>query len=728
MIPCADLFLEIEVPDPTLNYFILNQDKINNTEHLLGRKTPGVLPTRPAKVGKGSCNNPFTRAGGDKGQLPPEMTDPPYPYFTPFDESKEIELETHCYDKLTLTRGYGELTFLFDWISCGTDEYLISIDGVEKGTALKGTPLTIQVEEKGGEGFTGVDVKIVLDADRTTEFHTQTLGRNADGWVYRGQSFFADDITTGLQDWAVWTKDITRGSLNGLNDPRLVERQMRIKCEGEYSITPYFQFADWENGWYEDFLNITPSAFTTFTWTYTESKVPQTRFWNAVYFSNGNNEGAVEWVENVVWFDGVDVETPIDPDALECELSGINTFVIEKSCLDGNVDLLEGWGSSKPDHIWVDLITDAAEIQIERGFDAGLGIVGSPIAGQLRALVMDPTLDGINSQRIALGQRFRLRARNNVVFTGVVRSMKSTHDATQTPYLEVEAVDAFGVLNAQMVGPRDYENYKARLMAATEQIGLTSLIQETTTILNPTDKAMSGLDLLKETQDSEGSVCWVDRNGTFYSTNRLWNETLEDLSLWETSPFYGDRRFTFWGGDLASWGELFFDNIDGWNTNGIWEECLASFTYTSDTRQVINGITFTNTTQEIEQGTDENGNSITEKVNVSDTFTFEDATSRRLYGDASVRLNTYLPENELVGYADYIFQHKSKPKEATEVFRFVVDRFENIVVPPTTMIEIGEPIQVNIKTNDDLIYDFRRVAKIRHEITPTEWLCEIETI
>ena len=35
-----------------------------------------------------------------------------------------------------------------------------------------------------------------------------------------------------------------------------------------------------------------------------------------------------------------------------CE-SGLNTFVLNESCLDSTIDLLEGWGAAKPDYKWV---------------------------------------------------------------------------------------------------------------------------------------------------------------------------------------------------------------------------------------------------------------------------------------------------------------------------------------------------------------------------------------
>ena len=92
--------------------------------------------------------------------------------------------------------------------------------------------------------------------------------------------------------------------------------------------------------------------------------------------------------------------------------------------------------------------------------------------------------------------------------------MRSEYDAVNVPTLKIEAVDALGILNAQMVPVRPQENYNTRIAEAASKVDLPVLQQVSTTILNPTEDAMSALDLLVETQDSEGSVVWLDHYGT----------------------------------------------------------------------------------------------------------------------------------------------------------------------------------------------------------------------
>ena len=50
MIPCYSLFLEVEVPDPRLNYFVLGRDELDNTTNLLTPNLinyPGLEPEPP---------------------------------------------------------------------------------------------------------------------------------------------------------------------------------------------------------------------------------------------------------------------------------------------------------------------------------------------------------------------------------------------------------------------------------------------------------------------------------------------------------------------------------------------------------------------------------------------------------------------------------------------------------------------------------------------------------
>ncbi len=440
-----------------------------------------------------------------------------------------------------------------------------------------------------------------------------------------------------------------------------------------------------------------------------------------IVFTYNKGTGRNETISFSVWTGGALSPTESnfeDAFTWNCE-SGLNTFVLNASCLDGPIDLLEGWGAAKPNYKWVDVITDTTDIELQRGFDMKQGIVGTPIAGVMEANILDPYLEGIETSRIAVGQRVRLRAGTEIVFSGVASSVRSEYDAVNTPTLRIEAVDALGLLNAQMVDVRPQEGYNTRIAEAASKVELPLIQQDSTTILNPTEDPMSALELLVETQDSEGSVVWLDRFGTMYSTNRYWLD-MTDLPVLRNSRFGDVPRFTFTNNP----GNPEYEAGIGALTQDV---CLSQYKQVADTSQVINGITFYNYVEE--DDTDFEGLPI--KTIVRDTYTFESANSRRLYGDAGVKLTTYLNPTDLVGYADYVFANYDTPKTKVETIQFPLDKWKSLDVPEMVSIDIGDPVKVRIDdplTSHTLNRATQRVAQIRHRITPQEWLCELDLL
>lgn len=156
--------------------------------------------------------------------------------------------------------------------------------------------------------------------------------------------------------------------------------------------------------------------------------------------------------------------------------------------------------------------------------------------------------------------------------------------------------------------------------------------------------------------------------------------------------------------------------------------CLSAFQQVSDTKQVINGITFYN--YEIELV--ENSEGQTEKREIPKTYTYGDSASARLYGSADIRLTTRLDPETLPAYASYIFDHWSIPKTKIENIEWPVDRFDSLDIPDTIELDIGDAVRVALKDpliDDHLMVDsVQRISRIKHTITPTEWLMKTELI
>jgi hypothetical protein len=598
MIPCYSLFLEVEVPDPAKNYFIIAQDELDNTEHLMA----------PPPLGQDNISIATVLPGANEDLV---LWDDDNAYFAMLKQDSGTFVDWRWNAVASRYEFYGKAYW----------ENRRDVAGEIRGVS--------------------------------------SLASN--------YNFFADFVTP--------------------DDPQINESREIMWVTDDYpgQIDDYEIQFRWDD-------NVVESKTMHVLLPTMESpeKVPD----------QPNQPDAVR-------------NNPVQPEP--CRLSGNNTFTLNTSCLNGDVDLLEGWGSSKPDHIWVDVITDTTDINIERGFDMKQGVVGTPIAGVMEANILDPYLAGINTSIVAVGQRVRLRAGNEVVFSGICNAVRSEYDAVNTPVLRIEAVDALGLLNAQMVSERPQEGYNTRMLEAASKVDLPLIQEISTTELNPTEDPMSALELLVETQDSEGSVVWLDRFGTMYSTNRYWLDTL-DIPIFRNSRFSAAPRFTFTNNPK--------EEIGIYSTEQV---CLSQYKQVSDTSQVINGITFYNYTEV--DDTDFEGLPI--KTIVRDTHTFESATSRRLYGDAGVKLTTYLPETDLVGYADYIFANYDTPKTKVETIQFPLDKWDSLAVPDMVSLDIGEPLLVRIDdpyTQHTMNTAVQRIAQIRHRITPLEWLCELDLL
>ena len=606
MIPCYSLFLEVEVPDPDLNYFIIGQHELDNTEKLLapppfggGITTQAVLPPEEEAFKFWDDENFYLAIEKQGEDCWVARDDYGSHYF--------YAIGSHFYNRRAVA---GSITFEQSWALSG--DLTRTFDGVGDGD---GYPLWTQWDSNTASGSQQVLMTVAWD----------------DG-VSESKILFVDCPTSGN--------------------------------EADYCNQPE----------QPDALGQAPEP--------------------------------------------PDPPDPPDPEA--CEPSGLNTFVLGVSCLDGTIDLLEGWGASRPDYVWVDVITDTTDITIDRGFDMKQGIVGTPIAGVMEANILDPYLDGLETSKVAVGQRVRLRAGREIVFSGVANSVRSEYDAVNTPVLKIEAVDALGLLNAQMVPVRPEEGYNTRMSEAASKVDVPIIQEDSTTILNPTEDPMSALDLLVETQDSEGSVVWLDRYGTLYSTNRYWLSLVEDLPVLKNSRFNHAPEYTFTNNPGNENEEI--------GIGGVTQDvCLSQYKQVADTSQVINGITFYNYIEV--DDVDFEGLPI--KTIVRDTHTFESANSRRLYGDASVRLTTYLPETDLVGYADYIFANYDTPRTKVETIQFPMDKWDSIDVPGMVSLDIGDPVKVRIDdplSNHTLNRATQRIAQIRHRITPVEWLCELDLL
>ncbi len=746
MIPCYSLFLEVEVPDPSLNYFIVGQDQLDNTTNLLAPPPFGT---------------PINQSVEPQAIVQANIVEVETFEFSWFGDAwfEELYVDGIQHSEFE-AGGLNQTDFYIKKLLFGGSEF------DEEGNFYLAVanqtyeqPVTLLVEWNGGSDFEEIQMPNNVQAygGLLMKF-SYPLASNLKIVVYTdeypGVEFqFANPATTGRPDpecLVLWDDPNFYAYFEKLPNNSFID----YRFNADLNRHEAYANLHWRNRRPFEGILTGSTSLTNGTGIFganfdaysTETPNTWVEMAEILWIIDEEND-TDSYSVSVQWSDALSEEKfayftlpalnnpstipsqPEQPDAVRscvafvpsnCAPSGNNTFTLGVSCLDGTIDLLEGWGSSKPDYIWVDVITDTTDITIDRGFDMKQGIVGTPIAGILEANVLDPFLDGLETSKVAVGQRVRLRAGNEVVFSGVANSVRSEYDAVNTPVLKIEAVDALGLLNAQMVPVRPEEGYNTRMSEAASKVDVPIIQEDSTTILNPTEDPMSALDLLVETQDSEGSVVWLDRYGTLYSTNRYWLSLVEDLPVLKNSRFNHAPEYTFTNNPGNENEEI--------GIGGVTQDvCLSQYKQVADTSQVINGITFYNYIEV--DDVDFEGLPI--KTIVRDTHTFESANSRRLYGDASVRLTTYLPETDLVGYADYIFANYDTPRTKVETIQFPMDKWDSIDVPGMVSLDIGDPVKVRIDdplSNHTLNRATQRIAQIRHRITPVEWLCELDLL
>ena len=375
---------------------------------------------------------------------------------------------------------------------------------------------------------------------------------------------------------------------------------------------------------------------------------------------------------------------------------------------------------ARPGYVWVDVISDATEIIIERGFDVRQSVVGRPEVGTLKAQVLNPSLNALGAGTAQIGARVRMLAYDYdnetyyTIFTGVSNRIAVLDTADAEAEVQLFATDVVAQLNGVLVrNGREAETYKSRMEFAAGQVaGLTYTIQEGEP-LTAIRKPLTALELLHTAQDSEGSLVFVDRLGHLVATDRNW-------VAYNQNSVRGGPKFSFTNNtspDLLRKAAVDNEVI-----------CMSAWRQTNDTADVINGITFTNYKDEIDNPGEEDEVVVSKATN----YAFTQDSSAKLYGSSSVRLTTYLDPVTLPDYADQVFDNFSAPRTKVEGIEFPADKFGDLSFPESILLDVGDEVRVVLKdpANDRHIMtdSTQRVAKIKHQITPQEWIVQAELL
>lgn len=371
-------------------------------------------------------------------------------------------------------------------------------------------------------------------------------------------------------------------------------------------------------------------------------------------------------------------------------------------------------------YIWTDVISNATDITIERGFDVRQSVVGRPEVGTLVANILNPTLQALDAGTATIGSRLRLRVYDyhnevwNKIFVGTTERIAVTDTAGDEASVQIFGVDVLARLNGVLIRDgRPAETYESRMAFSADQVAGLRYTIEDGEEQNAIRLPLTALELLHQAQDSEGSVAFVDRTGHLYATNREWN-----ASSIARFPVAAQFAFT--------------NNVSGdlLQSKRVEEEviCLSGWRQTNDTADVINGVTFTNYEDVLEnEGEDDE-----EIVSKGTNYPFYQGNSAQLYGSSSVRLTTYLDPVTLPNYAETIFDEFSQPRTKVEGIEFPADTYGSLDFPESILMDVGDQVRVLLKDparpQNIMTDSVQRVAKIKHQITPQEWLVQAELL
>ncbi len=183
-------------------------------------------------------------------------------------------------------------------------------------------------------------------------------------------------------------------------------------------------------------------------------------------------------------------------------------------------------------YCWTDIISTSTEITVDRGFDLNQSVVGRPEAGTLIADIADPSLNALQASGLGIGQKVRLRvvegSYEEIIFQGIATAISSYNNAIDTPMVYLEAVDVLAQLNGVLLDQgRPPETYAERLAYAVASVpGLELSVAEDTQNLNAMLEPLTALEMIVQSQDSEGSIVFMNKENKLYSSNRLWETTV----------------------------------------------------------------------------------------------------------------------------------------------------------------------------------------------------------
>ena len=376
-------------------------------------------------------------------------------------------------------------------------------------------------------------------------------------------------------------------------------------------------------------------------------------------------------------------------------------FTYDQSMLDG-ADLLEyaGLGVDKPGYKWISFTSHTMEIVVDRGVDVRQSIAARPIAGTLKARIVDPYLDALQNQAVGPHIVARLRAGAEVVFTGEIYSLATTYDATGVPVVTLEAADGIAAMNAHRLPARPAETFQARLEAAATVANLPITVSAPGVDLTPTEGETTALETAYAALDSEAGFSWMNRHNA-----------VRGLARGEEQP----------AARLAAAAPRWLMGNTGQD-----HVCLTAINVGKDTRQVVNKLTVTNLEH------DQSDPDPTRWRWNRPQYTYDHTASQEYYGVGEARVTTTLAPADLPALAAHAFALYGEPKAKVMNVEFVLSQYADDLVPAHTFVDVGDVVDVHmIRPSGTVLPEYQSrqvVAGVTHTLTPDRWTTQLQLL
>lgn len=382
---------------------------------------------------------------------------------------------------------------------------------------------------------------------------------------------------------------------------------------------------------------------------------------------------AVEQLNNIK----LEFEFPIDE---------TNYLVLDVSELNV-AELASGSDDNTEGYLWVGLLCDSSQVNIERGMDLNQDVFARSEATTLSVVMHGDSTDPVETLGLGPNSRIRVKALVDdaweMLFTGKVRTILASYGEEREATTTIVAHDIIRELNNIQGVDTGSRYFYQRMWTLDDYVGISSTTQPfpggVLRLLAPVKTSRSVWEQMNIAANSVAGMVFTTRNGGLVGRDR--NYEAEDHVI-EFSDIHDDE-----------------DPL---------HSCYTDIDVVYDTTNLTNSLKITNIS------TDVDGVDVEE-----DLGTYTDTTSVSTYGEYPSSILTNLADvahiDELV---THIFTYYATPYKRVNTITYSPEQYWQ------SLIEVGDQVGVELHKVDGttlIINDSYMVCSVKHTITPGSW-------